>query len=81
MYFEHYWNVVFGMPLCWLILARSVEKSSLINSPILSFETSMSGFGMYIKYMMAAFLIIFALSMIFQFAAYLFHSLLTLMKM
>lgn len=67
--------VFFGLPLCWLILARGMwGKSSLINSPMLNFETSMSGFGMYVKYLMAAFLIIFALSMIFQFTAYLMNS-------
>ena len=67
--------VFFGLPLCWLILARGMwGKSSLINSPMLNFETSMSGFGMYVKYLMAAFLIIFALSMIFQFTAYLLNS-------
>jgi TRAP-type mannitol/chloroaromatic compound transport system permease small subunit len=65
----------FGLPLCWLILARGMwGKSSLINSPMLNFETSMSGFGMYVKYLMAAFLIVFALSMIFQFTAYLLNS-------
>ena len=67
--------VFFGLPLCWLILARGMwGKSSLINSTMLNFETSMSGFGMYVKYLMAAFLIIFALSMIFQFTAYLLNS-------
>ena len=67
--------IFFGLPLCWLILARGMwGKSSLINSPMLNFETSMSGFGMYVKYLMAAFLIIFALSMIFQFTAYLLNS-------
>ncbi len=67
--------IAFGIPLCWLILARGMwGKSSIINSPMLNFETSMSGFGMYIKYLMAAFLIVFALSMIFQFTAYLFNS-------
>ena len=67
--------VFFGLPLCWLILARGMwGQSSLINSPMLNFETSMSGFGMYVKYLMAAFLIIFALSMIFQFTAYLLNS-------
>ena len=35
----------------------------------------MSGFGMYIKYIMAAFLVVFAISMIFQFTSYLFSSL------
>ena len=34
----------------------------------------MSGFGMYVKYLMAAFLVVFALSMILQFTAYLFNS-------
>ena len=67
--------IFFGLPLCWLILTRGMwGKSSLINSPMLNFETSMSGFGMYVKYLMAAFLIIFALSMIFQFTAYLLNS-------
>jgi len=68
-------TVFFGIPLCWLILARGMwGKSSLINSPMLNFETSMSGFGMYVKYLMAAFLVIFALSMIFQFTSYLLSS-------
>jgi len=68
-------TVFFGLPLCWLILTRGLwGKSSLINSPMMNFETSMSGFGMYVKYLMAAFLIIFALSMLFQFTAYLFNS-------
>lgn len=41
---------------------------------MMNFETSMSGFGMYVKYLMAAFLVIFALSMLFQFTAYLLNS-------
>ena len=44
-------------------------KSSLVNSPVLGFETSSSGFGMYVKYLMAAFLLVFALSMLAQFAS------------
>ena len=68
-------TVFFGIPLCWLILTRGLwGKSSLINSPMMNFETSMSGFGMYVKYLMAAFLVIFALSMLFQFTAYLLNS-------
>jgi TRAP-type mannitol/chloroaromatic compound transport system permease small subunit len=68
-------TVFFGIPLCWLILMRGLwGKSSLINSPMMNFETSMSGFGMYVKYLMAAFLVVFALSMIMQFTAYLFNS-------
>ena len=41
------------------------------NSPILNFETTQSGFGLYLKYMMAAFLGIFAVSMMIQFISYL----------
>lgn len=68
-------TAVFGIPLCWLILTRGLwGKSSLINSPMMNFETSMSGFGMYVKYLMAAFLVVFALSMLFQFTAYLLNS-------
>ena len=68
-------TLLFGIPLCWLILIRGMwGKSSLINSPMINFETSMSGFGMYVKYLMAAFLMVFALSMILQFTAYLFQS-------
>ena len=69
-------SVAFGMPLCWLILTLGLSsKSSLINSPMLNFETSMSGFGMYVKYLMAAFLIVFALSMLIQFTSYFFNAL------
>ena len=32
------------------------SKSASINSPLLSFEVSQSGFGMYVKYLMASFL-------------------------
>ncbi len=68
-------TLFFGIPLCWLILVRGMwKKTSLINSPMLNFETSMSGFGMYVKYLMAGFLVVFALSMIFQFTAYLLQS-------
>ncbi|MGC6484488.1 MAG: TRAP transporter small permease subunit [Candidatus Puniceispirillales bacterium] len=68
-------TLAFGIPLCWIILWRGLSgKSSLINSPMLNFETSMSGFGMYIKYLMAAFLVVFALSMIAQFTSYFFSA-------
>lgn len=69
-------TLFFGIPLCWMILTRGLAgKSSLINSPMLNFETSMSGFGMYVKYLMASFLLVFALSMLAQFTSYFFHAL------
>ena len=63
---------ILGIPLCAVVLARGMwGKSNIINSPLLSFEVSQSGFGMYTKYLMAGFLVIFALTMIIQFASYL----------
>ena len=62
--------MLLGLPLCWNILAQGMSgKGSIINSPLLSFEISQSGFGMYTKYLMAGYLIIFALSMAIQFTA------------
>jgi type IV secretory pathway VirB3-like protein len=46
-------------------------RGNSINSPLLSFEVSQSGYGMYVKYIMAGFLIIFAVSMMVQFVSYL----------
>lgn len=64
--------LVLGIPLCWIILTMGMwGKGSSINSPILSFEVSQSGYGLYVKYMMVGYLIIFALSMMVQFSSYL----------
>ena len=60
--------LLLGLPLCWTILLQGMSgKSSSINSPLLGFEISQSGYGMYVKYLMAGFLLVFALSMAFQF--------------
>ncbi|MBB3065699.1 TRAP transporter small permease subunit [Limibacillus halophilus] len=64
--------LLLGIPLCWVILIRGMwEKSFIINSPLLSYEVTQSGFGMYSKYLMAGFLAIFAVTMMIQFASYL----------
>ena len=61
-----------GLPLCWTILLLGMwDKTSSINSPLLSMEVSQSGYGMYVKYLMVGFLAIFAFSMVLQFASYL----------
>jgi TRAP-type mannitol/chloroaromatic compound transport system permease small subunit len=61
-------SILFGMPLCWVILTRGMwGKANIINAPLLSFEVSQSGYGMYVKYLMAGFLVIYALSMLVQF--------------
>ena len=62
--------VLLGMSLCWVILAMGMgSRSSIIMAPLLSFEVTQTGFGMYVKYLMAGFLGIFAVSMLIQFAA------------
>jgi len=67
--------VCLGLPLCWTILILGMsDKASIITSPLLALEVTQSGFGMYIKYLMAAFLAVFAVTMMIQFAAYLLES-------
>jgi len=65
-------TIFLGLTLCWTILIFGMGgKSSVINSPVFNFEVTQSGFGMYVKYMMAGFLGVFAISMMIQFVAYL----------
>ena len=60
-----------GVPLCWVILATGMwNRSDIINAPLLSFEVTQSGFGMYVKYLMAGFLLVYALTMMVQFLSY-----------
>ena len=64
-----------GLPLCWTILVLGMgDKASIITSPLLALEVTQSGFGMYIKYLMAAFLAVFASTMMIQFSAYFLES-------
>jgi len=64
-------SVLLGLPFCWTIILLGMSKStSIITNPILSLEVTQSGFGMYIKYLMAGFLAVFAVSMAIQFTAY-----------
>ena len=59
-----------GLTLCWTIMILGMwNQSSIINSPLLAYEVSQSGFGMYVKYWMAGFLAIFALTMCIQFSS------------
>ena len=64
-------SLLLGMPLCWVILMQGMGgKGNSINSPLLNFEISQSGYGMYVKYLMAGFLVLFALTMLIQFCSY-----------
>ena len=65
-------SLLLGMTLCAVILVFGMaSKASVITSPMVSLEVTQSGFGMYVKYMMAGFLGVFAVSMMLQFASYL----------
>ena len=69
-------SLLLGLPLCWCILVYGMfGKGSIINSPLLSFEISQSGFGMYTKYLMAAYLLVFAVSMAIQFVSFILSNL------
>lgn len=69
-------TIFFGMTTAWVIIAIGFAgKRSIINSPVAGFEVSQSGTsGMFIKYQMAAFIGIFAITMLIQFVSYLFEA-------
>lgn len=65
-------SLFLGMSLCWVIMIVGMGgKSNIINSPLLAYETTQAGFGLYVKYLMAVFLAVFAASMLIQFVSYL----------
>jgi len=68
-------SILLGMSLCWTILIMGFgSASSIIVGPILVFEVTQAGFGMYVKYFMAGFLGVFAVTMMVQFVAQFFES-------
>jgi TRAP-type mannitol/chloroaromatic compound transport system permease small subunit len=74
-FFDSIGCVFLGMPICWVILMQGMGgRGNSINSPLLSFEVSQSGYGMYVKYLMAAFLIIFSVTMLIQFVSFLLYN-------
>ncbi len=64
-------SVLLGMTLCGVIILIGMGgKQNIINSPILSYEVTQAGFGLYVKYLMAGFLGVFAVSMMIEFVSY-----------
>ncbi len=65
-----------GMPTCVAILAVGFSGTqSIINGPVMHFEITQTGsIGLFVKYQMAAFLGIFAATMLIQFVSMLFES-------
>lgn len=68
-------SILMGILFCWVILYLGMaNKASVINAPLLALEVTQAGFGMYVKYLMAGFLGVFAVTMMIQFCAYLLQS-------
>jgi TRAP-type mannitol/chloroaromatic compound transport system permease small subunit len=68
-------TVLLGLTFVWVILALGMAgRSSIINAPIATYEITQQGFGLHVKYLMAGFLAVFAVSMVVQFSAYLLES-------
>jgi TRAP-type mannitol/chloroaromatic compound transport system permease small subunit len=70
-------SLFLGIVFCWTILIVGMGgRASIINAPVFNFEVTQSAaFGMFVKYLMAAFLAIFAISMMIQFVSSLFSAL------
>jgi len=68
--------IFLGMTTCWVIILVGMGSAqAIVNSPIKNFEVSQTGTaGMYTKYQMAAFLAVFAVTMLVQFVSYLFEA-------
>lgn len=69
-------SIFLGLTTSWVIIAIGFGgKQSIINSPVANFEISQTGsVGMFTKYQMAAFLGVFAITMLIQFVSYLFEA-------
>ena len=65
-------SLVLGIPLCLIVIFLGmVNKASIINGPVLSFEITQQGSnGLYLLYLMAIYLAVFAVSMLTQFTSY-----------
>ena len=65
-------SLIFGIPLCLIVIFLGMGgKASIINGPVISFEITQQGSnGLYLLYLMAIYLAVFAVSMLIQFTSY-----------
>ena len=65
-------SLVLGIPLCLIVIFLGMGgKASIINGPVMSFEITQQGSnGLYLLYLMAIYLAVFAVSMLIQFTSY-----------
>ena len=65
-------SLILGIPLCLIVIFLGMSsKASIINGPVISFEITQQGSnGLYLLYLMAVYLAVFALTMLIQFTSY-----------
>ncbi len=65
-------SLILGIPLCLIVIFLGMGgKASIINGPVISFEITQQGSnGLYLLYLMAVYLAIFAVTMLTQFTSY-----------
>ena len=75
-------SLLLGIPLCLIILFLGMGgKASIINGPVISYEITQQGSnGLYLLYLMAVYLAVFAISMLIQFTSYFMGSSYKLLK-
>ena len=75
-------SLFLGIPLCLIVLFLGMSnKASIINGPVMSFEVTQQGSnGLYLLYLMAVYLAVFAVSMLTQFTSYFMSSSYQLLK-
>ena len=75
-------SLLLGIPLCLIILFLGMGgKASIINGPVFSFEITHQGSnGLYLLYLMAVYVAVFAVSMLIQFTSYFMGSSYKLLK-
>ena len=75
-------SLFLGIPLSLIVLFLGMGgKASIINGPVISFEITQQGSnGLYLLYLMAVYLAVFAVSMLTQFTSYFMSSSYKLLK-
>ena len=69
-------SALLGVPLCLIVLFLGLNgKASIINGPVVAFEVTQQGSnGLYLLYLMAVYLAVFAVTMLIQFTSYFMES-------
>ena len=65
-------SALLGVPLCLIVLFLGLNgKARIINGPVVAFEVTQQGSnGLYLLYLMAVYLAVFAVTMLLQFTSY-----------